>query len=165
MRALPFIAIAAILGACDSPPDELVPGLDACEYCRMTVSDARFGGQVVTRTGKVLTFDAIECLASYVVGTGADLDRGRVRVADFETGRLIPVDSAVFIADGGISSPMGRALVAFSASHDAVALVTSHGGRSLTWDRVIELLRAQRLAPGAGAPDTVAHHHHHGIDR
>lgn len=163
MRARWFIAIAVISGACDSPPDELVPGLDACEYCRMTVSDARFGGQVVTGTGKALTFDAVECLASYVLGAGEELDRGRVRVADFETRRLIPVDSAVFIVDGAISSPMGRALVAFSASNDAAALVASHGGRSLTWDGVIELLRAERIAPGAGAPDTVAHRH--GSDR
>jgi copper chaperone NosL len=164
MRARGFIAIAAIIGACDSPPDELVPGLDACEYCRMTVSDARFGGQVVTSTGKALTFDAVECLASYVLGAGEDLDRGRVRVADFETSLLIPVDSAVFIVGGAISSPMGRAIVAFSASHDAAALVASHGGRSLAWDGVIEQLRAERIAPGAGTPDT-AGHHNHGSDR
>ena len=30
--------------------------------CRMLVSDARFGAQVVTRTGKTLTFDSIECM-------------------------------------------------------------------------------------------------------
>jgi copper chaperone NosL len=146
--------LAALTG-CGGAPRELVAGLDACEYCRMTISDTRFGGQVISATGKVHTFDAIECLASYVLEANDQRGMPRIRVADFESARLILVDSAVFLESSSIASPMGRSLVAFAAA-DSSDLVARYGGRRTTWSGVLDLMRAERIAPGAGGPDTLA---------
>lgn len=155
-RALRFLVVAAV-AACAGEPRELVAGLDACEFCRMTISDVRFGAQLQTATGKRLTFDAVECVASYVLAAepGAVTD---VRVADFESARLIPVDSATFLVESDLASPMGRSLVAF-ADRDSDRLVREHGGRVVHWDGVLALVRDQRLVPGADSSGSLAHNH------
>ena len=73
----------------------------------MLVSDARFGALVVTRTGKSLVFDSIECMTKYVKG----LPRGEVRdtwVIDANApGALIKFDDASLVRDRRIRPPMG----------------------------------------------------------
>lgn len=144
-----------LLAACQQAPRPLVAGTDACDYCRMTVSDTRFGGELQTRTGKLHTFDAVECLASFYLDASS---RGEVRAAwvtDFETGRFVPVDSAVFVRGGNILSPMGRALAAFApeASRRDV-----RGGDVIAWAEVLKGMEQKGLVPGAMSPDT-AHQH------
>ena len=147
------LMMALLVTACERAPRPLVAGVDACDFCRMTVSDTRFGGEIQSRTGRLHTFDAVECLASFHLDAA---DRGEVKaawVSDFETGRLVPVDSAVFLQDSRLKSPMGRNLVAFAPEH-AFRLTSSYGGRAITWDDVRVLLRRRSLEPGA-SPDTI----------
>ncbi len=121
----------------------------------MTVSDVRFGGEIQSRTGRIHAFDSVECLASfYVDASGRDDVRG-AWVTDFESGRFVPVDSAVFIADGTVASPMGRSLVAFAPGPSTVAL-SKYGGRAVTWNDVLDMMRVRGLQPGATPHDTGA---------
>lgn len=159
MRASSLGLILLVLAGCQRAPRPLVAGVDACDYCRMTVSDTRFGGEIQSRTGKISTFDAVECLASFHLDA---TDRNDVRaawVSDFESGRLVPVDSAVFLREAKVNSPMGRNLVAFGPEH-GLGLEARYGGRALSWTEVRELLKAKGLQPGATPPDTAASHSH-----
>lgn len=150
------------LAACQRGPRPLVAGTDACEFCRMTVSDVRFGAEIVSWTGRVHTFDAVECLASYYLDAEARDDVRGVYVADFETGRLLPADSALFLSGGTLRSPMGRALAAFAPATGEAAIVQRYGGTVVRWDDVLDRMRRDRLRPGAGGshdhdqPDTNA---------
>jgi len=93
--------------ACAAGPHVLRLGIDICTECRMLVSDARFGAQVVTRTGKTLTFDSIECMKTYV----ARLPAGEVRevwVVDANhPGTLVRATEANERRDGILHPPMG----------------------------------------------------------
>jgi copper chaperone NosL len=147
------LVMAALLTACERAPRPLVAGVDACDFCRMTVSDIRFGGEIQSRTGRLHAFDAVECLASFHLDA-ADRDEVKAAwVSDFETGRLVPVDSAVFLQDSQLKSPMGRNLVAFAPEH-ALRLTSSYDGRVITWEDVRALLRRRSLEPGV-SPDTI----------
>lgn len=150
-----WIVVLALSGlACERAPRPLVAGVDACDFCRMTVSDTRFGGEIESRTGRIHTFDAVECLASFHLDASERDDVKRAWVSDFETGRLVPVDSALFVQDGRLKSPMGRNIVAF-APGDPGRLTSEYGGQTLTWNDVLALFRRRGLEPGA-ARDTVA---------
>ena len=59
---------------------------------------------------------------------------------------------AVFMRDGRVNSPMGRALVAF-APENADGLIARYGGKRMTWNEVRDNLRSNSLRPGA-TPDT-----------
>lgn len=149
---IPLLAVSAL--SCERAPRPLVAGVDACDFCRMTVSDTRFGGEIESNRGRIHTFDAVECLASFHIDAGDHDQVKRAWVSDFETGRLVPVDSAVFVLDGKVKSPMGRNLVAFSPGN-AGRLTSEYGGRTLTWEEVRALFQRRGLEPGA-TRDTVA---------
>jgi len=157
------LAALALIG-CAKAPRPLVAGTDPCDFCRMTISDVRFGAELQSRTGKIHTFDSIECLASFYVDAAERDDVRGTWVTDFEGGGMIPVDSAVFLEGSRIRSPMGRSMVAFAGSMDPGALVERHGGTVLRWEDVVDRMRTERLKPGASQPtvDTATTSHHHG---
>ena len=149
MRIVPAsLLLSLALVACQRAPRPLIAGTDACDYCRMTVSDTRFGGEIQSKTGRIHTFDSLECLASYYVDASA---RGDVRgawVTDFSSGRFLPADSAAYIVDGRVSSPMGRSLVALAPDTPDEAR-TTYGGRVISWAELLELMRTKSMQPGA----------------
>jgi len=138
--------------ACGSTPRPLVAGADACDYCRMTVSDVRFGAELQSRTGKIHTFDSIECLASFYLDAAGRDDVRAAWVTDFENTALVPVDSAVFLEGSTLNSPMGRSLVAFAPGGAVPDLERRYGGRLVAWPDVLDQLRKQRLMPGSDRP-------------
>lgn len=134
-------AVLMLLACSPGAPTPLVAGQDACEFCRMAITDVRFGGEVVLATGRHHTFDSIECLASFLA---AEEDPSRVRsvwVSDFEQRKLVEAASAVFVRGGSLRSPMGRELVAVAAGADTAALRARYGGEVLSWQAVRESAR------------------------
>ncbi|MEP7344926.1 MAG: nitrous oxide reductase accessory protein NosL, partial [Gemmatimonadaceae bacterium] len=135
----------------------LVAGTDACDFCRMTVSDVRFGAEVVARTGRVYTFDSIECVASWVGSSPLASDPKGIWVADYSTGALIPADSALYVRGGTVRSPMGREIAAFAAGVGKKQLAEGFGvgGEVLNWTDVLAYIRTQGL-PGTPRADSAA---------
>lgn len=134
---LSVVVMAVAAAGCAEKPRPLVAGNDSCEQCRMTVSDTRFGGEVITRKGRLHAFDSAECLASYVVAVGDSLDTAKVFVADYETRQMVPATTAHYLRGGSLHSPMGRELVAFAPTHDAASLIKQYGGELLSWGQVL----------------------------
>lgn len=133
-----WLPAAAALAACTVAPQPLRLGLDECERCRMTVSDARFAGQLLTRQGRSFTFDSVECLAGY-------LNEGRIAeevlhsawVMDFSRpDRWLRAEEAVFVLGGELRSPMGVGLTAHHDREAAAAFQRLNGGDLLDWDGV-----------------------------
>lgn len=150
---LALFPMLALLGACGGSPRPLVAGEDACDFCRMTVSDTRFGGEVVTTKGRVHTFDSVECLASYVNALPDSTTSAGVWVADYESSAMIPASRARFVRGGTLHSPMGRDLAAFAERHDPAALTARYGGEVVTWAQVRAEVAAIGVAPYATGHD------------
>ncbi len=151
--ALLLLAFAAA-GCRSSEPRALVAGEDTCAYCRMSITDERFGAQVVTGTGKIHTFDSIECLAGFVVTLASETRVAGVYVTDFaDPGTFVAAEQAVYIIDGHVDSPMGRRLIGFAADADTTALRATYGGRVLSWPAVLrEINEADAREHDHGAP-------------
>ena len=147
------LALLWVVAACGGrEPRPLVVGEDACDYCRMAITDTRFGGELTLRTGRHRPFDSIECLAAYVVG-GSDSTRVLgVFVSDYETQTLIDATTAVYVRGGAVRSPMGRGLSAFARRSDPAALVAKYGGQSLDWTGVLQQAASERVTPSPPAP-------------
>jgi copper chaperone NosL len=100
-------AMLAATAACATGAQAIRIGIDVCRECGMIVSDARFGAQVVTRTGKTLTFDSIECMNKFVKGMATG-DVREVWVIDAsQPGVLVRLADAKTIGDGALHPPMG----------------------------------------------------------
>jgi copper chaperone NosL len=104
-RASVTATLAAASVACAAPAHAIVFGPDACAECRMIVSDARFGAQLVSRTGKTVTFDSITCLRTYLTRTR---EAGETWVVDARRpGTLVKERDAQILADSATKPPMG----------------------------------------------------------
>jgi nitrous oxidase accessory protein len=156
-------ALLFAVTACGGGPRALVLGEDSCAHCRMTITDPRFGGLVETARGKVLTFDAVECLAAFVQALPVDAPPRGVWVADYANGgRWIAVEEARFVHGGSLRSPMGRSLAAFAPGQDAARLRREFGGEVIAWADVLALVASE--ATPAGATTTHDHDAHAAAD-
>jgi copper chaperone NosL len=135
LLAWPLLVVAA----CGSTPPPIAYGTQGCDFCRMQIADPRYGGQLITTTGKVYAFDSVECLAEFA----ATFDESRVRmvrVADFTNpGTLLPVEDARFYQDPRHRGPMGGGWLAVSAEADSSWLALNVGGTPSDWQTVRRL--------------------------
>ncbi|MES2179069.1 MAG: hypothetical protein V4550_14505 [Gemmatimonadota bacterium] len=141
-----FTALAFALlsvGSCRSAePTPLAYGRADCDVCRMRIADERYGGELITKTGKVRQFDAIECLATYAVTAPSIKDTRSTWVSDFDhPGQLVNANTARFVTRAGPGSQMG-AILAVGPGTSVDSLVARFGTTPLTWDEV--LARAER---------------------
>lgn len=148
VRVMAAIALALLLAACSSGPVPIAYDRDGCDYCRMQISDPRYGGELITHKGKVHKFDSIECLASFYAGLQDSAAVRSLWVSDYgKPGTLIPAREALFIHHEGPGSPMGRGLLALrGGAHELHAPVPE--GDTLSWSDVVELVNREGLAPG-----------------
>ena len=87
--------------------------------------------------GSQLSFGAIECLINYQK-TNEDASLTELEVADYESGEMIPAESAYYLKSKGIPSPMGANLSAFSNGDLAAEMATGRGGEVHSWEAIVE---------------------------
>jgi len=129
--------LVLLVAACAKPaPRAIVYDADACAECRMQISDRRFGAEIVMRTGKVVEFDAVECLLDYEHRAGT-AEIQSVWVTDFlRPATLVPADRARFVQVAGGKSPMGRGILATATDDGARDLRSMYGGTVKQWSEL-----------------------------
>lgn len=141
MNRRAWIAAAALLltAACGAHgPTPIVYGVDTCAYCRMQISDPRFGAELVTVKGRTLKFDSIECLVAYYTQAAAAHDVASVWVSDLRhPGTLIDATRARFVDLGPGKAPMGRGWAAVTDSSDAVAVGITDPSAIKQWGDIL----------------------------
>jgi copper chaperone NosL len=131
------LAMAGLVACTVSGPQQIVLNQDSCDFCRMTISDARYGGEAITSTGRVQKFDGIECLAGFMRAAPAGTIRGAWVIDLQHPGTFVPVEQAGFLKADLMHSPMGKSLVGFSSAKAAEEQRTMLGGRTMTWAEVL----------------------------
>lgn len=133
--AAAFVVALSLAGCATVQPRDLALNVDECGFCRMTISDPRFGAQVVTTTGRQLVFDSPECLAGFLATTPAE-SVASVWVLDAQTpGTWIPAEQAGYLVDASLRGPMGR-VTAFASPERAGEAVKALGGHTLSWNAI-----------------------------
>ncbi|MDX1439305.1 MAG: nitrous oxide reductase accessory protein NosL, partial [Rubricoccaceae bacterium] len=148
--ALASLFSVFLLVGCEPSPEPLRVGEMDCSHCRMTVSDARFGAEVVSSTGKVYPFDAVECMLAYLDDNPELVESVHSYwvVAFDEPGTLIPADEAFFLRSSVIQSPMGAGIAAFASEDQRDAQYNQLGGIEMGWTRLLnEAESLDRVAP------------------
>jgi copper chaperone NosL len=140
-------AVALAATACAAPgPRTIAYDRDTCDYCHMTISDRRFGAQLVTHKGKTHAFDSIECLVAFMLQQAPDTTRTMIWVADYaHPGQWARADQASFARSTARRSPMGLGIVGFSGQEPPAP---PDGGQFLPrrWGEVVALAHRERLS-------------------
>ena len=139
-RRLLVLVAALATCACATPgPGAFHYDVDSCDHCRMTIADARFAAQIVTRTGKIYRFDDPGCVVAFLAAN-------RVATADVHSIWLndhanpdarVDARNAVFVVSDRIKAPMNGGMAAFESRAEAGSLQSTIGGLLLNWSEVL----------------------------
>lgn len=132
MVAATTLFLLAACGSGEQEPVEIDTRHDACAWCRMTVSDARFAAQVVAPGEEPLLFDDLGCLRDWLE-EGARIPDGAVAwVADHRTREWARAVDAAYTHVPGLHTPMASGLVAHASAESRAADPEAVGGDPLT---------------------------------
>lgn len=115
MKYILILSIFLMTAGCKVEPVALQYGKDHCHTCKMTLTDNKFGAEVVTDKGKVFVFDDTNCMVNFL--NSGYLEESEVKfrlIVDYtQPGKLIPVEHGFFLKSGEIRSPMNSGIAAF----------------------------------------------------
>jgi copper chaperone NosL len=135
-RRAVLTGLLALVAACGpAAPRALVLGEDQCRYCRMEITDARFGAQVILSTGRIEVFDSVECLAGFVRTAPAGSITSVWVMDATSPGRFVAADAAGYVVDGSLRGPMGR--IVSLGTPALAAQQASSGGATLSWAAIV----------------------------
>ena len=123
---------------CTQGPRPLQYGTDACYSCKMTLADKRFGGELVTKKGKIFVFDDVNCMLSYYHSPElSPEDLAFTMVADYRhPEKLLEAGMTFFVKSDQLRSPMNSQVAAFHSYQDAMQFKRENGGILLGWAEV-----------------------------
>jgi len=137
LKAAAVILVVLISAGCSAGPRAIEYGTDQCEYCRMTISDERYGAEVVTKKGRALKYDSIECMIRAVEDAEAitETEVAGWYVTDYPSlGTLVSAREATYLHSRRLPSPMGAGLSAFASAGDAEYMKDDRGGTVMDWE-------------------------------
>jgi copper chaperone NosL len=134
MVAAMLLLITAVV-SCNVKPQSLQLGKDNCYFCKMTVSDARFGAEIITRKGRIYKFDDVHCLLAFL--RSDELPAKEIKDVYFVTfdgdhGFVRSQDAALLKSDG-LHSPMNGNVAAFSNDDSLRQTMGLVKGTAVTW--------------------------------
>ncbi|MEO5907888.1 MAG: nitrous oxide reductase accessory protein NosL [Ginsengibacter sp.] len=111
-----FVVLLFGMISCNSGPQPIKLGTDACDFCKMSIADRNFGAEIITSKGKVYKFDDTHCLATF---RKKNIDSNIVKhvyfVNFFEPHNFIEADHAFLLKSSELHSPMGGNTAAFDS--------------------------------------------------
>lgn len=120
--------------ACTPKTEPIQYGHDGCAHCKMTIVDQKFAAELVTEKGKVYKYDDLGCMISHMQEN--ELTEAPIQVvADYSRpGELIDAQTAVFVHDESLRSPMRGDLAAFTDAGKAGAQFA--GGKVMSYKEI-----------------------------
>lgn len=133
-----LVIFTGLFNSCSTAPDMIKFGKDNCYFCKMTISDNRFGAELVTKKGKVYKFDDGQCLLAFksalVVPENEISD---VYFIDFNGEHsLINAQKAFLLKSELFKSPMGGNIAAFSIQDSMQKIATQYHAIAVSWDQL-----------------------------
>ena len=143
------IPVAALLipilffSSCSAQPEPIKYGQDICYSCKMGMADPKFGGEVITKKGKVFKFDDVICMTRFLKSGTLKPDEVKQNVVvNFEKKNdFIDVKTAIFFNATELKSPMGSNTAAFSSETTAQTFKGNKEGQIVKWDELYSKLQ------------------------
>lgn len=132
---------------CKAEPEPIIYGQDECDFCRMQITDNRYGSELVTDKGKVFKFDEVGCMINYglVKNLIGDANQ-KFLITDFAAPEsFIDATDGFYVHNEDFRSPMGLNVMAFDSEPSRQKFVAENNGHLLDWIDVIELVKKRSL--------------------
>lgn len=138
-QTIPAAALVTLLfTSCDTKPQPFAFGKDICDDCKMTIMDARFGGEIITKKGKIYKFDDVHCMIKFMKGTTVkEAEIAQTVSIDYENNNnFIDVKTSHFVTSEQLKSPMNSNTAAFSSKEKANEKAKQTNGIIKDWEQL-----------------------------
>jgi len=124
--------------SCTTGPQPIAFGKDACDFCKMTILDQRFGGEVITKKGKVYKFDDVHCITSFLKSTNSEKTQGAgIYLLDYNTpAKFIRSGESFLLRSSELHSPMGSNTAAFATAAGREQSKQQMNGENVSWNDI-----------------------------
>jgi len=138
--AVTVVLLLILLVGFESCNTGVVPiqiGIDNCTFCKMTISDVRFGAEIITKKGKVYKFDDAHCILSFLqLNRPNQKDIKNIYFTDFDQHSLVKINEVSLFKSDALRSPMGGNIAAFS-NRNSMEKIKSHlKGTEVKWNEL-----------------------------
>ena len=138
---LPLMIIGLLglsLGGCSTGPQPIKVGKDNCDFCKMTISDNRFGAEIVTKKSKLYKFDDEHCILAFLNSKKlTEQEISKIYFTDFiNPHQLINVKQAFFLQSPALKSPMNGNIAAFSNEDSLDNIIPTFPGNKISWENM-----------------------------
>ena len=126
--------------SCSTGPQPIQFGKDACDFCKMTILDQRFGGEVITKKGKVFKFDDLHCISSFLRSSNSrKTDLAGIYLLEYATPKkFVQANNSFLLQSNGLHSPMGGNTAAFVNEANRQQAKQQVNGTNVTWNDIIQ---------------------------
>jgi len=133
-----IIAVGIFFFCCTPEHKPIAYGQDKCDFCRMSIVDQRFGGEIVTQKGKVFKFDAVECMVNYLDEQVEDDSKIKMILTNTydRPGELLEARECLFLKSENMPSPMGMFLNPFGDISEALKYQKEQSGTIYKWEEL-----------------------------
>jgi copper chaperone NosL len=133
-----------LIAACNPKAEKINVGKDNCAECKMTIMDSKFGGELVTKKGKVYKFDDVRCVAVFLERRGVELsDIHKTLFVNYDNNPndFVEVKHAEFVVSSQFKSPMAGNAAAFKSKKEAEKKSAEIPGSKVTnWATLYNIL-------------------------
>ena len=128
------------LMSCNSGPQPIKLGQDACSFCKMSIADKRFGAEIITKKGKVFKFDDMHCVLGFMKSnTINNNDIKETWLVNFEEPHnFILAQNAFLLKSSELHSPMGGNVASFDNESKLKAAAQKVKGETVTWEALVK---------------------------
>lgn len=132
------VVTMAVLSSCSAEKEPIVVGKDNCDFCKMTISDSRFGAEIVTKKGRVFKYDEASCLLEDIKeGNQKEADIKDIYLTDFcGKHELINQKNSLLLKSEEFKSPMGGNVAAFSQSDSMKHYKNTLNAEEIVWSNL-----------------------------
>ena len=125
--------------SCNSGPEPIRLGQDACSFCKMSIADNRFGAEIITRKGKIYKFDDMHCVLGFMkANTINNDDIKETYLVNFEEPHnFILAQKAFLLKSDELHSPMGGNVASFDDETKLKEAAQKIKGEAVTWDALV----------------------------
>jgi copper chaperone NosL len=126
------------ISSCSTEPQPIQIGQDHCDFCKMTISDNRFGAEIVTKKSKIYKFDDEHCIKSFLDSKAVDRKEiAGIYFTDFmPPHQLLKAEKAFFLQSPSLKSPMNGNIAAFSTEESREKVFLKFYGNFITWEEM-----------------------------
>jgi copper chaperone NosL len=137
--AIAAILISGFFSSCNTGPEPIKIGVDNCHFCKMTVTDAHYGAEIVTQKGKVYKFDDTHCLLSFLKTKEVSTEQIKdIYLVDFDSHDLEKASTAFLLKSEELKTPMGGNVAAFAIEQNRNSLMEKYKGSPIKWEDLMK---------------------------